>query len=248
MNNGKPQNSILVLATLGVYLGLVLAGATPQILAQAATAKQFSVKDEIEAKGKVDLDPDPSVDELIATYHTYFRNVEKFVDDLAKLYLIEKFDPNWSTFDSQMVGFTSCPKTGMGLSDLKATHIDRWLVPAIEEAQFGTDDWTSLADCRPFKREVQPNWTKAQSAGIHLIYNKNELVYKISIDKNTVKRADVLYETLSRALAVFEVDEENALRKVLFAHTSLTHASDQVFVITRLPRSDLDALLATDAK
>ncbi|MBK8466666.1 MAG: hypothetical protein IPL32_12630 [Chloracidobacterium sp.] len=58
MNNRKNQNSLLVLATLGVYLGLVLAGATPQVLAQAATAKQFNVKDEIEVKDNLDNKPD----------------------------------------------------------------------------------------------------------------------------------------------------------------------------------------------
>ena len=34
MNTRKGQNSILILTTLGVYLGLVLVGATPQIKAQ----------------------------------------------------------------------------------------------------------------------------------------------------------------------------------------------------------------------
>lgn len=43
-----------------MYLGLVLAGATPQILAQAATAKQFSVKDEIEVEDNLDKKPEDS--------------------------------------------------------------------------------------------------------------------------------------------------------------------------------------------
>lgn len=58
MKERKNHNSILVLATLGVYLGLVLAGATPQILAQAATTRQFDVKDEIEYKEDLDTKPD----------------------------------------------------------------------------------------------------------------------------------------------------------------------------------------------
>lgn len=58
MNNRKNQNSILVLATLGVYLGLVLAGATPQTLAQAAMTRQFDVKDEVEIKDELDKKPD----------------------------------------------------------------------------------------------------------------------------------------------------------------------------------------------
>lgn len=58
MTPKRQQNPILVLATLGVYLGLVLAGATPQILAQAATTRQFDVKDEIEYKEDLDTKPD----------------------------------------------------------------------------------------------------------------------------------------------------------------------------------------------
>ena len=57
MNNHKNQNSILVLATLGVYLGLVLVGAAPQVLAQAAMTRQFDVKDEIEVKDDLDKKP-----------------------------------------------------------------------------------------------------------------------------------------------------------------------------------------------
>jgi len=37
MNKRNSHNSILILTTLGVYLGLVLAGAAPQLVAQSAT-------------------------------------------------------------------------------------------------------------------------------------------------------------------------------------------------------------------
>ena len=63
MTKPKTQNSILVLATLGVYLGLVLVGATPQVLAQAAMTRQFSVKDEVEVKDDLDKKPDATVAE-----------------------------------------------------------------------------------------------------------------------------------------------------------------------------------------
>jgi hypothetical protein len=64
LNNRKNQNSILVLGTLGVYLGLVLAGATPQILAQAAMTRQFDVKDEIEVKDDLDKKPNELSNEI----------------------------------------------------------------------------------------------------------------------------------------------------------------------------------------
>ncbi len=88
MNTRKNQNSILVLATLGVYLGLVLAGATPQVLAQAAMTKHFDVKDEIEVKD--DLDKKPDGKECDKPYTalekagveflaTYFRGIDRSV-------------------------------------------------------------------------------------------------------------------------------------------------------------------------
>jgi len=58
----KGQNSILFLTTLGVYLGLVLVGATPQVLANAATTRSFDIRDEIEFQDKLDKDPDPIAD------------------------------------------------------------------------------------------------------------------------------------------------------------------------------------------
>lgn len=63
MTKHKSHNSILVLATLGVYLGLVLVGATPQVLAQAAMTRQFDVKDEIEYKDDLDTKPDSTSDD-----------------------------------------------------------------------------------------------------------------------------------------------------------------------------------------
>src|SRR4051812_6725774 len=58
MEKRKGQNSILFLTTLGVYLGLVLVGGTPQVLANAATTRHFDIKDEIEFQDKLDKDPD----------------------------------------------------------------------------------------------------------------------------------------------------------------------------------------------
>ena len=57
MTNRKSQNSILFLTTLGVYLGLVLVGATPQVLAQAATTRNFDISEEVSHVENLDTDP-----------------------------------------------------------------------------------------------------------------------------------------------------------------------------------------------
>ena len=164
---------------VAVYLGLVLAGATPQVLAQAATAKQFNVKDEIEAKRDIDDQPDPTFDELVA-----------------------------------------------GLDAFSEDHLS----------------W--LSDCRLHLDYDDKSWASSKRTAIQLKYDRSELLYKIVVEKSTHERADSLYKDLSRALQVFEPEDDDATLKVLFANTRLSQANDQISVITRLPRADLDPLLA----
>jgi hypothetical protein len=75
----KNHNSVLVLATLGVYLGLVLVGATPQVLAQAAMTRQFDVKDEIEVKDDLDKKPDGAELPVVGTRSEAERKVTNSV-------------------------------------------------------------------------------------------------------------------------------------------------------------------------
>lgn len=101
MTNRKNQNSILVLATLGVYLGLVLAGATPQVLANAAMTRQFDVKDEIEVKDDLDKKPDNVSADLAETTaseidHKITRSVERF---LAKFKTVDSINSICSSPD-----------------------------------------------------------------------------------------------------------------------------------------------------
>src|SRR5215213_10130440 len=59
MSNRKNYNSIVFLTTLSVYLGLVLVGgATPSVLAQAATTRDFNIKNEIVVEDDLDKKPD----------------------------------------------------------------------------------------------------------------------------------------------------------------------------------------------
>ena len=93
MEKRKGQNSILFVATLGVYLGLVLVGA-PHVLAQAATTRPFDVKDEIELKDEFDGSPDieelkslitNAVESSIASFIYQIRESDKNSDARASL-------------------------------------------------------------------------------------------------------------------------------------------------------------------
>ncbi len=85
MTNRKNYNSILFLT---VYLGLVLVGATPQVLAHAATNSFFDLRNEIEFKDDLDTKPDDIFSEIesgaekkVGFFFTQEKNTEndKFV-------------------------------------------------------------------------------------------------------------------------------------------------------------------------
>ena len=92
-----------------MYLGLVLAGATPQVLAQAAMTRQFNVKDEVEVKDDLDKKPNKvTVDSLETasseTDNKITRSVERF---LAKFNTVDPVSslcpPLESRFDSEIL-------------------------------------------------------------------------------------------------------------------------------------------------
>lgn len=69
MSSKKGQNSILLLTTLGVYLGLLMAGATPGVIAQqAALTRNFELSEEFEAKDDLDKDPQDAATESDDTF------------------------------------------------------------------------------------------------------------------------------------------------------------------------------------
>jgi hypothetical protein len=99
MAKKKAQNSILLLTTLGVYLGLLVAGgAAPQVLAHSATTRNFEITDEIEIKDDIDRDPDERITARLSLA-TYFQDVEYFVKTLKRLGGTKYFDASADTFE-----------------------------------------------------------------------------------------------------------------------------------------------------
>jgi hypothetical protein len=77
MSNSKSYNQILFITTLSVYFGLVLVGASPQVLAQAALTSKFDIKDQIEKQDDLDRNPEDVAQDFLSEY-------ENLVADLAR--------------------------------------------------------------------------------------------------------------------------------------------------------------------
>ena len=80
MTSGKNYNSIVFLTTLSVYLGLVLVGGTPPVLAHAAMTRHFDIQNEIEVKDDLDKKPDDEKIDFPQTIADYYSQL--FIGDL----------------------------------------------------------------------------------------------------------------------------------------------------------------------
>src|SRR5215203_2872032 len=109
MSERKNYNSIVFLTTLSVYLGLVLVGgATPSVLAQAATTRDFNIKNEIVVEDDLDKKPDDDVIKLSEATGGYFDDLESLIEDLNKLHQIEKFNLDFDTFHFKQAEIVQC--------------------------------------------------------------------------------------------------------------------------------------------
>lgn len=94
MTNRKQNNSVLVLATLGVYLGLVFVGATP-VMGHAAMARHFQIQDEIEFKDDVDKKPGSADKEFVVLGPigdlAFAETVRNYISGFAKIGPVSTF-------------------------------------------------------------------------------------------------------------------------------------------------------------
>lgn len=240
---------MLFLATLGVYIGLLMAGASPGIIAQqsAAMTRNFDVTDEIEVKDDLDNKPQTSEDEFDDLVSSYLSHVESFVRDLRKLHLIEKLDSTSDAFETSSTSYLPCPETGGVISHDKDSHIDRWVLPAIIEAKFVTERLANFGDCLPFFEFA--NRVEARSSGVRIVLNKDEFVFESSIFLKG-ERSEPFYRSLQDSVSVYKVEEDSdvELKTILLTNTSIRKADSNVLLVTRLPRAGLNALLTKDAK
>lgn len=252
MTTRKNQNSILVLATLGVYLGLVLVGATPQILAQAAMTKQFNVKDEIEVKDDLDKKPDDCSENLserakqLLNLDVVSEGVISFVGDLDQLFKIGKIAKD-EQFDFDFT--RKVAGGGVETSYPSFTH-NRWAQMAAADNVEGIISlicpWNG---CEYFRKDPESGFDVSVT-NVSYVLDSNDLVIKITTEQKDSEEAGKLaaiYEEAFRIGACSTVYSEPAER-IVYKNTKAAFSQSQVFIVTRLPRAGLDSLLAANAK
>lgn len=243
MNNRKNQNSILVLATLGVYLGLVLAGATPQVWAQAATAKQFSVKDEVGQKD--DLDNKPNDCDLLAKKvqerRSEFEFDEKYLVDYVAglqqvLHSFLDLNAPLSEFDWKAVRdgspAYSLTREVVGrpvlVNGKKSADLDAKVLTLVGSAPAKSDDGKLVVDF-----SINPGDASLTTT-----------VSATRLNDIDAHKAAVAFDVLLDLYRCSVIDKQ---QKLLLENTAVKWEGNDILIVTRLPRGSLDSF-ASDAK
>jgi hypothetical protein len=218
----KSQNSVIFLTTLGVYIGLLMVGATPGIVAQQAGAmtRNFDVTDEIEVRDDLDENPDAfSAPELLDDAGKWSEFARAYAN-----FVLADYDSRLE-FEKEMEG--KCPE-GCRLSYL-------WYFPTFVpevEALFGVSKYSE-----------QASWTGNQ------IFRELDIEHTPSASElSNLQRA--FADADGDAPASRSWQSISAAARLILRNSSLSISpkSRHLVIVTRLPRAALDELLASDAK
>lgn len=244
----KTNNSILFLTTLGVYLGLVLVGgAAPQVFAHGALTRNFELQDEIEVSDDLEKKPDNESAALSLSIKTYLEDVEFFLGSLRRLGQSGKFDPSRDAFEVTQTTLLPCvPANNVG--SYTANTFDSKndsLRPSLERFSKLLTDGYSLADCLP---NTHFEGKEATTSKFTFKLDAEAFSVQFAVQKSSPDIAKRVSAGLEAVFAKFTPTAGELARRKIFENTTFKSKNDQVLVITRLPRADLDPLLALEAK
>ncbi len=230
-----------------MYLGLVLVGATPQVMAQAAMTKPFNVRDEIEFKDNLDKKPDNERTPVSDAVQGYLQDVEYFLVNLQRLRSKGSFDFNKDVFDVAQSTMLPCVDSNLAGRYTPSRFVNENALsrPALVQFSRSMVFGYSLGDC------IANNEFNGVS-GVDSRYNFKldtaAFSVNISIKKQSPQNGLDLMRVLERTRKIYATDNNSKIRQTVIDSTSFKSENDQVFIVTRLPRAGLDSLLTSDAK
>ncbi len=241
MTSGKNYNSIVFLTTLSVYLGLVLVGGTPPVLAHAALTQHFDIQNELEVKDELDKKPDDECtkDAEIISKFRIVEAITNFVSDLNKLESIGRFNSKEDWNFSHRLWSEHFDAT-YSVSKNSDVH-NPWLETAIGELILTAEpenlDLVSdfLPNCN--SRNCRETIVKVET-------NANEFSLSFTLTKSTPEKAKSAAEAFDKIFVSKKAVPKNAANLKIYENTKISSENNQVFIVTRLPRGSLNALLA----
>lgn len=235
-----------MLTTLGVYLGLVLVGATP-VLGHAATTRVFDVTDEVEIKDDLDRKPDDKRSPLAISIGNYYSDLEYLIDSLEKLNKSGEFDLGTDAFEVSHWITRPCVAGNTAGSYTAERFIvsNDNVLPLLKRTTNLMTDGYDFADC---VSNVYFTEHKATSSHFVLKFNSSGLSLEVSGFKKSQEDTAKYLRDLKAAWDQFKAQTTAPAAKQIYDGTEISSVGNNILVVTRLPRAALDRLLAKDAK
>lgn len=223
MSNSKNYNRMVFLTTLSVYLGLVLVGATPPALAHAALTQKIEIQNEIEADD--DLDKNPDDEQSLETYSSAFQNLfalaKEFSEKNREKLRGGSYEFNCSViFRPDSSNTVTCKNTGLFWGGFVSP------IKTIGKAFSHTSD------------------EKTEQVKISLVLSDTEFSLKTAFNYDSGRLAENSHRFYENGLSRLKIQKVNAPQIVVYQNTEILAENNQVFIVTRLPRASIDALLA----
>ena len=245
MNNRNKNNSIVFLTTLSVYLGLVLVGgAMPSVLAQAATTRNFNVQDEIEIKDDLDNKPDgnPNFQEIDLS--------GALIDFFVDLQNLKVNEPN--TYQEEKHFYARRERlvfanNSIGLKPSKEI-VDSSKLKNSFENFFNSLDNKQLRNIADSLQESPSE--KSSKYILFEFYSTLESDAKllINLKKDSSESALLLTDQLNMEFQFRANKAKQKFARQIYESTKAISENNQVTIMTRLPRGSLDEFFKQDAK
>jgi hypothetical protein len=216
----KNYNSVIFLTTLSVYLGLVLVGAPSQVSAQGI----------LERKSEVNYSDG---EKILADYVSAFQELFVLSENLSTEFSEELKNGKYEfscyyNINPDLSQSLGCPADG------KDSGIDSGKFnPALEKLN------------KIFPHTIEKDKQQVQ---INLVLSKKEFAFKVALNQDFNGQAEQFFNIYNDSLSRIKVQQVSNPQVIIYQNTEISKQNNQIFIVTRLPRGSLDALLTQSAK
>lgn len=230
MTSGKNYNSIVFLTTLSVYLGLVFVG-VPQASAQLNQTGCFQRQNE-----NLELTENDSQFYLASEF--VGKPIQILLIRLEELSSQNKFDLK-GNFNYQYLKVD----TDGEVSQISVLNSEGGILLQNELQQI-VRDFTGWKTGSQLKRFNEKNRKKSYFSEVTFQLNSEELSVKVKTEQSKPEYAQKRAIDNNSYFQSAIIQEKNKVCDLIYQKTQSFAKNNQVFIVTRLPRGSLDALLA----
>ena len=220
---------MIFLTTLGVYLGLVLAGgASPQVFAHTALTRNFDIRDEIEFKD--DLDNKPDDEHAIEEFTSSFLDLYQVILDasVANPEGIEKGQYDFVQFLTVNSGGGSRAVFPGDLNPGPKISLGRARAPLY----------------RAYDAFLRSSREPNNRFRIDFTITPTDVTYGVTVAKASPEIAKSAMTVYVASLETRKQLESVLLKSLLYNATEISINGEKIAIVTHLPRASIDPLLA----